>query len=295
MATTTLPTAPAQGDARTRVEQPIARHALDRAFLRTTGAPLVHGNAVQILRDAGENYPAWLAAIRGARDKIYFESYIVANDRVGREFADALAERARAGVRVRVVHDWLGTERAGPLWSELADAGARRARVQPVRLDEPAGLAVARSSQDDRDRRPRRVRQRLVREREVAGRSRAQPRAVARHRRRVARPGGGGCRARVRERLEGVRRRFDSRRRADVGGRDRVGGVDGGARRRRRAEHRRPLPSRPAHRNACPAASLAHRCLFRRRRAVRAGAVRGRARRRRRAPSRPGQQRHSRC
>ncbi len=139
MATTTLPTAPAQGDARARVEQPIARHALDRAFLRTTGAPLVHGNAVQILRDAGENYPAWLAAIRGARDKIYFESYIVANDRVGREFADALTERARAGVRVRVVHDWLGTERAGPLWSELADAGAQVRVFNPFDWTSPLG------------------------------------------------------------------------------------------------------------------------------------------------------------
>src|SRR5258705_12005183 len=80
----------------------------DQAFSRTAGAPLVGGNAIRLLKDAGENYPAWLAAIRSAERSIFFESYIVGNDQTGREFRDALIERARAGVRVRVLHDWLG-------------------------------------------------------------------------------------------------------------------------------------------------------------------------------------------
>jgi len=137
MATPARPATPA--GKRARADHPVARHALDRAFLRTTGAPLVGGNSVAILRDARENYPAWLSAIAQARDKIYFESYIVANDRVGRAFADALAERARAGVRVRVVHDWLGTHGADPLWKELAAAGAEVHVFNPFDWTSPLG------------------------------------------------------------------------------------------------------------------------------------------------------------
>ena len=84
------------------------RMLADQAFSRTAGAPLVHGNDVRILKDAAENYPAWLDAIAGARETIHFESYIIHDDDVGRRFADALIAKAAAGVRVRVVYDWLG-------------------------------------------------------------------------------------------------------------------------------------------------------------------------------------------
>jgi cardiolipin synthase len=81
----------------------------NQAFSRTAGAPLVAGNRVKLLRDARENYPAWLDAIAGAQKWIHFESYILYSDRSGRMFAEALAERARAGVQVRVLCDWLGS------------------------------------------------------------------------------------------------------------------------------------------------------------------------------------------
>ena len=42
------------------------RVAADQAFSRAAGAPLVEGNAVRLLKDGTENYPAWLAAIEGA-------------------------------------------------------------------------------------------------------------------------------------------------------------------------------------------------------------------------------------
>ena len=80
----------------------------DRAFARAAGSLPIEGNAVRLLQDAAENYPAWLAAIRGAEHSILFENYIVDDDDVGREFAEALAAKARAGVDVRVVYDWLG-------------------------------------------------------------------------------------------------------------------------------------------------------------------------------------------
>jgi len=61
----------------------------DQLFSRTAGAPLVRGNAVRLLRDAAENYPAWLAAIRSARRTVHFENYILHDDDVGERFASA--------------------------------------------------------------------------------------------------------------------------------------------------------------------------------------------------------------
>ena len=60
------------------------------------GRPLVTGNEVRLLRDAGENYPAWLEAIAAARRTIHFESYIIHDDETGQEFARALEGQGRA-------------------------------------------------------------------------------------------------------------------------------------------------------------------------------------------------------
>jgi cardiolipin synthase len=84
------------------------RRLADQAFSRTAGAPLVGGNAVRVLRDAAENYPAWEAAIREARTVIHLEMYIIHLDRVGRRFMDLLAAKAREGVQVRIIYDWFG-------------------------------------------------------------------------------------------------------------------------------------------------------------------------------------------
>ena len=111
----------------------------EQAFSRAAGAPLLGGNSVQVLKDAAENFPAWLAAIRSARRSILFEHYIVANDDVGREFVAALAERARSGVRVRVIHDWFGSLSFGRanLFRPLVEAGASVRTFNPPRLDSP--------------------------------------------------------------------------------------------------------------------------------------------------------------
>ena len=67
------------------------RRLAEQVLARAGGAPLVAGNAVRILRDAGENYPAWLTAIAGARRSVLFENYIIADDATGREFVAALS------------------------------------------------------------------------------------------------------------------------------------------------------------------------------------------------------------
>ena len=111
----------------------------DQAFKRATGAQLVSGNRVRILKDAAENFPAWLDAIRAAERTVYFESYIIGDDPVGREFVDALAERARAGVRVRMLYDWLGTRPRRALFAPLIEAGGAVRVFNPPRIGSPVG------------------------------------------------------------------------------------------------------------------------------------------------------------
>ena len=98
---------------------------IEHAFARASGAALVPGNDVSLLKDASQNYPAWLEAIAAARRTIHFESYIIHDDATGEQFAQALAARARAGVRVRLIYDWLGAvgKTAGRFWRELRAAG----------------------------------------------------------------------------------------------------------------------------------------------------------------------------
>jgi cardiolipin synthase len=98
---------------------------LDQAFTRAAGAPLVAGNAVRLLKDAAENYPAWLAAIESAERKVYFENYIFRDDEIGLEFSAALQRKARAGVSVRLIYDWFGGfgKTSRRFWRALRDAG----------------------------------------------------------------------------------------------------------------------------------------------------------------------------
>ena len=118
-----------------------ARALAEQAFSRTAGAALIPGNQVRLLRDATENYPAWLEAIASARTRVHFENYIIADDAAGRMFADALIERARAGVPVRLIYDWLGVFRKSSraFWGRLREAGVEVRCFNPPRLESPFG------------------------------------------------------------------------------------------------------------------------------------------------------------
>jgi cardiolipin synthase len=126
--------------ARSPTREPL-RLIADQAFSRAAGAPLVPGNAVALLKDAAENYPAWHRAIDAAERSILFESYMVVNDSLGREFRDALVARARAGVRVRVLYDWLGCpgKILPSFWKPLHAAGGLVRAFNPPRFDSPLG------------------------------------------------------------------------------------------------------------------------------------------------------------
>jgi cardiolipin synthase A/B len=69
----------------------------------------IGGNKIELLQNGDAYFPAMLEAIRGAKGTINFESYIVKSDTVGRQFMNALSERARAGVEVRVLLDGIGS------------------------------------------------------------------------------------------------------------------------------------------------------------------------------------------
>ena len=69
------------------------------------GPQIVEGNKVETLLNGGQIFPSMLAAIRAAKSTITFETYIYWSGSIGREFVDAVQERARAGVRVHVLLD----------------------------------------------------------------------------------------------------------------------------------------------------------------------------------------------
>ena len=118
----------------------LVRYA-ERAMERASDAELVRGNTARLLVDGPQAFPAWLAAIEGARDWIHFENYIFRDDRTGRDFRDALCERARAGVRVRVLYDWLGCW-ATPArhFRPMRDAGVEVRAFAPPRPVNPLGF-----------------------------------------------------------------------------------------------------------------------------------------------------------
>ena len=117
----------------------LLRLVAEQAFSRAAGAPLIPGNAVRLLKDGVENYPAWLDAIHSAKSTVHFETYILHADRVGQEFAEALSAKARQDVEVRLIYDWLGARGAASFgfWRKLRNTGIEVRCFNPPRLDDP--------------------------------------------------------------------------------------------------------------------------------------------------------------
>ena len=124
-------------------EKQVRRHiehrypVADPQFVRSMGVLLgpamVDGNRVETLLNGDEIFPAMLAAIRGAQKTITFETYIYWSGKVGKNFADALAERARAGVKVHILLDWVGSQKMEkPLLEQMARAGIEIQRYHPL-------------------------------------------------------------------------------------------------------------------------------------------------------------------
>jgi cardiolipin synthase len=84
---------------------------------------LVAGNAVRLLRDGREAFPAWLAGIEAARTRVSLEMYIFSDDTIGRRFAAALIAAARRGVVVRLLYDFVGCRDTPAAFFEALRAG----------------------------------------------------------------------------------------------------------------------------------------------------------------------------
>ena len=99
------------------VRQPLGHlYAInDPQFQRTMGVMLgpdvLSGNRFDVYLNGDEIFPPMLAAIAGAKRTISFETYIYWSGKVGKDFADALSARARAGVKVHVLLDWVGSNK----------------------------------------------------------------------------------------------------------------------------------------------------------------------------------------
>ncbi|MFC3531906.1 phosphatidylserine/phosphatidylglycerophosphate/cardiolipin synthase family protein [Vogesella facilis] len=106
---------------------PLFRQLAEQALARSAGAPLVAGNRVDVLFDAAANFAAWLDAIAHAQQLVLVEMYLFANDDFGRQLRAVLCERARAGVPVYLLYDWLGCwrEHYRGFFKPLLQAGAQ--------------------------------------------------------------------------------------------------------------------------------------------------------------------------
>ena len=96
------------------------------------GPPFLAGTRVRTLLNGDQIFPPMLVAIRGAQRTITFETYIYWSGDIGREFAEALAERARNGVKVHVLLDWVGSAKMdASLLATLSAAGAQVRQFHP--------------------------------------------------------------------------------------------------------------------------------------------------------------------
>lgn len=86
-----------------------AQPQFERALGSLLGPGIVGGNAVTELLNGDQIFPPMLAAIKSAQKSVTFETYIYWSGDIGKQFADALSERARAGVPVHVLLDWVGS------------------------------------------------------------------------------------------------------------------------------------------------------------------------------------------
>ena len=97
------------------------------------GPPILDGNRVDNFENGKQIFPAMLAAVRGARRSINFETYIYWSGEIGKEFAEALIERAEAGVPVQVLVDWIGSQKMDEsLVERMKLAGIRFQRYHPL-------------------------------------------------------------------------------------------------------------------------------------------------------------------
>lgn len=129
-----------------RIEKKLERQYSieDLQFSRSMGVllgpPILGGNQIDVLLNGDQIFPSMLQAIRSAQKTITFETYIYWSETIGREFSEALIERVRAGVKVHVLLDFIGSVKM-----DLASLGAMKAAgVEVERYHKPVWWKLAR-------------------------------------------------------------------------------------------------------------------------------------------------------
>jgi cardiolipin synthase len=122
------------------IQRRIARlYAADSPMFRRSmglllGPDILPGNRIEILLNGDEIFPAMLAAIRAAQKTITFETFIYWSADIGKQFAEALADKAKSGVKVHVLLDWLGCGKIDDNYvAMIRDAGGQVEKFHPVR------------------------------------------------------------------------------------------------------------------------------------------------------------------
>jgi cardiolipin synthase len=105
-----------------------------RAMTHLFGPPVVPGNRVTTLLNGDQAFPAMLEAIRSAKRSINLEAYIFWSGEVGTAFAEALSERARAGVATHLLVDWVGSKKMDDeQLKQMRQAGVEVVKYHPLR------------------------------------------------------------------------------------------------------------------------------------------------------------------
>ncbi|QEL57693.1 phospholipase D-like domain-containing protein [Chromobacterium paludis] len=118
------------------------RQLAEQALSRSAGAPLITGNQVALLYDSADNFPAWEKALAASQDSILIEMYIFANDQFGFKIREILIEKAKQGIQVCLLYDWLGSWRShlSSFFKPLQEAGAQVRAYHPPSLS--GGLSL---------------------------------------------------------------------------------------------------------------------------------------------------------
>jgi cardiolipin synthase len=126
----------AQDQETLRVQSPV--EASDPRFIdyvaSLVGAPVESGDVYTVLRNGDEAFPPMLEAIAAAKSRIVFETYVVKDSEIGKQFVEAFEAAARRGVKIRIVLDSIGTSLSAETLDRLKAAGIQVLFFNPLRF-----------------------------------------------------------------------------------------------------------------------------------------------------------------
>jgi cardiolipin synthase len=123
------------GNIKQRVRAKVSawRNRLTRELSRDEVGGTSEGNKVAVYFDGDEAFNSMIDAISKARHYVHLEMYMFFSDNIGSSFADALAQKAREGVPVRVLYDSIGSLETDKMqWARMRDAGVTVVEYRPV-------------------------------------------------------------------------------------------------------------------------------------------------------------------